>query len=285
MAAIWEGVLKQPFSIFQIDNVDRDDPLHGSKILLARANEGLLELERICDSHFTENPPQIREHVDRTSGERVFTLAVEKTLPPLVEVLVGEIIHRLRTALDHLVAAFVRLNGKEPDQLDAFPIARTKRQHRQACVAKLAKIDIKGQSFLSGVNAFKSGNEPIWLLAKIDNADKHDRLLRVDAIVPKVNPQLGLPALFIGDEPAGFHLGPLDIQDDRPSHVHVQNGAELLRIKWGGPIRLSDTKFIIVFDRPQEANGLNMCTLVLSQMDAVERIVRDAEAEFFAGPG
>lgn len=118
-------------------------------------------------------------------------------------VVVGEIVHDLRSALDHLVREVVHLSGGEPDSEHAFPICRaepcqgfqpwatrTWRKSRHKRHGKLYGVSDAAISLIEGSQPYKGGHGP-KLLALIDSLwqfDKHRMLLPI--VLPSVEPSL-----------------------------------------------------------------------------------------------
>ena len=67
--------------------------------------------------------------VDPQTGDEVIQSADLPSFPARWGVLVGELIHNLRSALDYLIGEFVREGGREPDSGNAFPISKTRARY------------------------------------------------------------------------------------------------------------------------------------------------------------
>lgn len=145
--------------------------------------------------------------------------------PPPVELglIAGDSIHNLRTALDHLVCALIRANGKQPKRANQFPIqvttpdkeAKKRIQRNLAGLASEARKRIRElQPFLDPSSERSRG---LRLLAILDNADKH---------------QLVTPAIAISDSPLirvdPPHLSPRGIVSFR-QYVPLFPGTTIFR--------------------------------------------------------
>jgi hypothetical protein len=74
----------------------------------------------------------------------------------------------------------VRANGGTPNLSTAFPICNSAKSFG----AKLSKIEAVGQEALDlikATKAYKGGNDGLWALRELDNADKHRLLITIAA--------------------------------------------------------------------------------------------------------
>jgi hypothetical protein len=92
----------------------------------------------------------------------------------------GDIVHNLRSALDHLAYQLVVVGSeKEPSRRVEFPIAKdfaTYEAEKTKKVQGMRPIAIKA---IDNVKPYKGGNEPLWRIHELDNIDKHRTLFSV----------------------------------------------------------------------------------------------------------
>ena len=148
---------------------------------LNRANDVITELERLLAEHLKENPIQSeftggREADDGgpnwASGKVSFPIA-----PPQSAVLVGDIIHNMRTALDHMASELARLNGK-PDKNVYFPFAENASGLEEQI--RNRKFNLCGKDAVNLLRTFKpyrGGNEALRSIHDLDILDKHRSLI------------------------------------------------------------------------------------------------------------
>lgn len=162
--------------------------------------EGCWAKLRRADLHLQELNAKIREYMDAghasisesyDPGNYSFEVRIEAAEPPnrlLWGVILGDVIHNLRSALDHLVWQLVLLGAERiPGRQHQFPIALTEAEYlggrglRERMLAGVAEdhravID-RVQPFRLGDNA--SGHS-LAHLKRLSNTDKH-RVLPVTA--------------------------------------------------------------------------------------------------------
>lgn len=107
-------------------------------------------------------------------------LKVLPRLPFDVIATAGDIVHNLRSSLDHLAHQLVIVgSGKEPSRRIEFPIAKdfdTYESEKTRKVEGMRPIAIKA---IDNVKPYKGGNEPLWRIHELDNIDKHRTLFSV----------------------------------------------------------------------------------------------------------
>jgi len=156
--------------------------LDSSREKIARAKELAAAFDSAVKDYYLPAPFQIRHDYDEQRGHLVWRLVNCKPPSLRLGVLVGEVVHHLRSALDHAVFQLIESNGKTPGNKSGFPIFsdvkgyRSKRRKmiRGVSAAAEARIELL-QPFHKGA-AFRE--HPLWILQNLNNTDKH-RLLAI----------------------------------------------------------------------------------------------------------
>lgn len=124
---------------------------------------------------------------DPNTGEKVVNLKIlEEPKNPEWGLILGDMVHNLRSALDHLVWQLVILNGKKPSRQNQFPIIGAKKEYweipkdRSESVRDrmLAGVAEEHRAFIDVVQPFNGRRDPgtrtaLSILSSISNADKH----------------------------------------------------------------------------------------------------------------
>jgi hypothetical protein len=103
-----------------------DHPLEDCRLKIARAKEEFDALHAEIIQFSKDKPYVVSFQVDPKTGDEIFESLEPPRFPRSWATRVGVIAHNLHSALDHLIAAFVRETGREPDGDNAFPISKTK---------------------------------------------------------------------------------------------------------------------------------------------------------------
>jgi hypothetical protein len=127
-------------------------------------------------------PYELWKHFDlQTSEYRVF-MRIRDAPPIKWSIIIGEIVHNLRSALDHLAWQLVKANGEKPDRNTGFPIfsedpfadnASEKALERWERMTRgMHSADI---AILKGFQPYNTGDQanPLFILNSISNRDKH----------------------------------------------------------------------------------------------------------------
>lgn len=129
-----------------------------------------------------------RVHFDKKTHIIAITVAVQKAPDPMWGVRIGEIIHNLRSALDHLVWELFILHNRKPPPLPSknqFPIFDTKARFKAHGVpVQLKGVSDRAIRLIEAEQPFpvadggtgEGVNSPLWHLAELSNADKHRTL-------------------------------------------------------------------------------------------------------------
>lgn len=112
-----------------MQNADR---LVGPKLKIERANSHIGDLVARDQSFFygDDGPPYTirREVYSKDPAQECFKCIVTRQIPDIFPIIVGEIIHNLRSAFDHLVCLLARQNSVKNTRSLHFPIGRD-REH------------------------------------------------------------------------------------------------------------------------------------------------------------
>jgi hypothetical protein len=175
-------------------------PLSGARLKLDRANEHIRDLEAGLQRFARQNPYEVAETTN-TAGDRVWVLKVRQEPPPRLSVVLGDAVHNLRAALDHLACAAVWRNRGEVTTSTAYPISDTAQRFERS----LSRIAAAGEETLELIRAskpYKGGNDALWALHRLDIRDKHRLLLTVGGAYRSFGIDLG--AMLAASAPEGF---------------------------------------------------------------------------------
>ena len=148
----------------------------GPKLKWLRAQTHMRELLQLLDVHGMSldvrfEPVEGEDHTYRT----VFS----KPTPQWLPLVLGDVIHNLRSALDLLICDIARARNKSPSKLK-FPFADNQRRYEDAIdTGEIRRLGSDVQKALKALKAFKDGNALLRGLHDLDIADKHDIIITV----------------------------------------------------------------------------------------------------------
>lgn len=162
------------------------DLVAGCRAKLDRAQELINILKVDIEQYFVKFPVRLeKEH--RNDGLEYSLVAYGEEAPPArFSVIAGEIVHHLRSSLDHLVHGLVLENGGQPSRFNQFPICTTERAFKDACNRRqLDGISPAAKAVVASVQPFTSSTPDdtvLHVVSELDNADKHRLLVVVAAM-------------------------------------------------------------------------------------------------------
>ena len=161
---------------------DASSPYYLVQAKLTRAGEHLDALEAAIGEFLDSEPFRPRPGADTETEESVIRIQIVRA-PPVVEwgVAIGDVLHNLRSFLDHLVW---HLGGNPPPNEDTseFPIFLDRVKYRRQGIERVVGAPPEAQAIIEDLQPFQRGHEahldPLWSLYELSNADKH-RLLHL----------------------------------------------------------------------------------------------------------
>jgi len=199
--------------------------LLGCAAKMRRAQVHLEELERqVFDWIRKEQPYRAIPEFDPQTGHGRIYLA-EDLLRPLSELwgpLVGDLAHNLMSALDHLICQLAVAEGKEIDcERTEFPVCiRDDPESQRYIRSKTTGLATGDVDRIRDLQPYKRGKrqDKLWLLNRINNIDKHRRLL------------LSIPAAH-GYELTIFRLRPHQFRDVQAFPQNTKAGQDVARFR------------------------------------------------------
>jgi hypothetical protein len=146
-----------------------------------------------CSNAFLETHPyQSVGEDDPQSGDRIVKFRLISESPPELAIVLGDAIHNLRSALDHLACQIVLAGGGKPNTHTAFPIFYAQKTFEAKFNGKIHGASQKMLDLVRGLNPYRRGNELLWALHKLDIIDKHRLLIPVATRSPLVFTNTGV---------------------------------------------------------------------------------------------
>ncbi len=153
-----------------------------SETKIARARQHLDTLEREVPAEIVESGPYaVRfSEVDPQTGWCEISLVPQDTEKPRLSVLVGDLVHNLRCALDYIITALADASGTPLTTRHQFPIFNTEGGYSARVTRKkdgpLQGI-VHGNTLIDTLQPYKlkpnPRADPLWHIHRFSNADKH----------------------------------------------------------------------------------------------------------------
>ena len=186
-----------------------DDRLKLIGIKIERANKHIAELEDFVLRSGVLPGKTIRRNTDAETGKPFLHFGSFNIYEPDIPAIMGDAVHNLRSALDHLAYHLVMVGTDkgevrtEPWEKIQFPITHSPDSYKSKRTAgKVQGMERKAIEAIDALKPYKGGNDPLWLLHKLDNTDKHSFILPIgdDIIISGVSLRASEPFFTaIGD--------------------------------------------------------------------------------------
>ncbi|MGN7187382.1 hypothetical protein [Microbacterium enclense] len=158
--------------------------LEGVVAKVLRANVLLAEIDQLALQFMIDNRPTFDVVADRANCS--YTVTAHVPAPPLViAVMFGEILHNLRSSLDHVARLLVLADGAipvdKPPHATTFPILLRPPKNE---LTIFPRVRSEALAAVESLQPYRSGDgerHPLWRLNQLNNIDKH-RLLHVTSL-------------------------------------------------------------------------------------------------------
>lgn len=156
------------------------------------AKRHLADLKASIGETLYTHPYRFDSHMDAETGDYVITVHDLPDMPPDWSLRVGDVVHNLRSALDHLAWQLVILDGGCPDEKTQFPIHESPFNKKGEWIRPQLRPAVTRVQILDALEDvqpyFGPQGEPVvyatnhlWRIHRLDIIDKHRLLLVVRA--------------------------------------------------------------------------------------------------------
>ncbi len=159
---------------------DTLEPFESAILKVARASRHIQELEHGIGEYLASKPvvlivEQPEDLIDLDC--HVWVARVKRTVPKEFAVVIGDVVHNLRAALDLLATDLVRLNGQDGSSV-YFPFAQTDANlERQIKEKNFRRAHPDVVALLRSLKPYTGGNVALRGLHDLDIQDKHQALI------------------------------------------------------------------------------------------------------------
>ena len=176
-------------------------PLDGPRGKVERTNEHVQNLQLEVQTFLNLNPYGVVLNRDPQTGEEVASARVSQDPPFRLGLIVGDAVHNLRSALDHLMYQLVLANGGKPDTWTEFPVVWeaekwNSKKYKAAGTKKQKGASIAVVDAIERLQPYKRGNkfreDPLWHIHEFDVRDKHRFINVVGCALRRQSFSLGL---------------------------------------------------------------------------------------------
>ncbi|HEY5110759.1 MAG TPA: hypothetical protein VII67_00330, partial [Acidimicrobiales bacterium] len=111
----------------------------------------------------------------------IYYLASVRYVPPAIDVIAGEVLQSLRSALDHLAYQLVQVGTGQPGPFSYvyFPIFDSAQEYESGKMRKIKGMRQEAIDAIDAIKPYKGGNDTLWQLDHLNIVDKHRLLVTV----------------------------------------------------------------------------------------------------------
>lgn len=245
-----------------------EKPLFASaKLKVKRANHHIRELVLLFNTFFHPDRDRVRfqEKVD-TSGKKHVTMKVSNKDMEDIPLIVGDAVHNLRTALDHVAHELVLLSGGKRTYHTKFTLRKTRKEVVTAIGGEIQGIGLDMVTrIIEYIQPYRGGNDALWTLHTLDIADKHHLILPVWTSVG-----IAFHVTDGSDNVTSFILGP--IREEEPRAIGTTPSPKIE--DYGNPVMQ------ILFEDIEGLRGQSVIPTLHHLQRAVSATIEDIERAF-----
>jgi hypothetical protein len=199
----------------------------GALLKIGRAQTHMAELDYAVFRYLRQRRYSISLIQDFETDRAGFELTLKEAPPLEIGVMLGDAVHNLRAALDHVIAANALAAGKTAKGT-AFPIGKDRADFEQRALDSARKAGPEAIAVCTDLKPYRGGNDALVDLHELDIVDKHQLLIGVAAaghFGGRYLKRLGDPQIsighrvhFFGPEPQ-FVPAPTGYEGQIPSEI------------------------------------------------------------------
>ena len=150
-----------------------------AKQKIKRANCHISDVEKIINNFVGEKPHRFSIYTDPNSHQVSIRVRFVLPVPEILAFVIGDAIHNLRCALDHMMWELVGLDRGTQDRNLSFPTHSNRVNFEAACQAVKTPSQWAKEAIRS-TEAFRDGRgHDLYQISQLDNSDKHRAIIPV----------------------------------------------------------------------------------------------------------
>jgi hypothetical protein len=248
---------------------------------IERAKKHILDLEEAWNAFSQEGAYTILFKDDPQKKERSYYLAAVKNFPLDFPLIIGDAIHNLRSALDHLAHLLMSVGTASPGPFPHvyFPISEDASKYKADSRRKVQGMRQDAIEAIDAIEPYGGGaGEALYQLHCLNNIDKHRLLLTVwsylqaHTLLPSQRAKV--TERYIGSYPGGT---PPDLRHvliaPTVKHFPLKEGDVLLTIPHSEMEATMQLRLDIAFGEPKIIEGKSVFESVHNWMNLIRALV------------
>lgn len=236
------------------------------RVKVERAKKHFGEVEIARDTFLSTEPYGFESKINPQTGYEDFYITRIQDPPVEIGLVAGDVIHNLRSALDHLAWQLVLANGQTPSVSTCFPIFDSAERFQTMDARKVRGMSQSAIDAIGATKPYKDGADALWCLHKLDIADKHHALLT--AIISVVEASL---TSFGSFTQPGFRFGGFSL----PNFQSPLKIGDVFFTREPGMHREVKLNFDVAFNEEGILEGKPVLRTLQYLIDQVEKLILD----------
>lgn len=202
----------------------RDKLLCGIFAKTERAKAQIRDLNTRIKDFYDTHPYEVVSELNAKGDREIWRFKLSRKLPAEISVIIGEILHNLRSPLDQILCAIAIKQGGNEDGI-AFPRGRDRKEFEAALRKQVKLLPADAIKLIRAAKPYRDrGNKLLWALLEMNRRDKH----RVGLVPVQLPAELSMSFLtfWIG-------LG-LSIGNRRGKHLRMNNAFDIEKLGYTG---------------------------------------------------
>lgn len=157
-------------------------------VKVKRAKEHFRSLEIEVRQYLDSKPYSIDVKRHPESRRLIYFVEGVHATPIRLTAILGDVIHNLRSSLDHLAYQLVWVGtSAQPSSHVYFPIADDKAKYPEQRTRQMKGATQAAIAVIDALAPYKGGNDTLWKLHKLNNVDKHRVLVTAGSAFQSVS--------------------------------------------------------------------------------------------------
>jgi len=170
-----------------------------------RAKKHLSDFEVELRAFLDSEPYKTGTKPDPKIPKAIKYYIVSAADPPLtLAAIAGDVVHNLRSALDHLAFHLVSVSKSQPGKKTGFPIFENSSEYEAQSHGKVKGMSTAAVEAIDRCKPYKGGNDAMWRLHELDIVDKHKSLfiagVHVTSFIPPPLLRVGIMKALAAQE-------------------------------------------------------------------------------------
>ena len=153
--------------------------LNGIYAKLERTDSQIQQLAGMIEAFFMYWPVGQISTFDQTLDEDVWTFAIGSPILPDIPVVIGEVLHNIRSSLDLVISAVAKQCGGS-GKGTGFPFGADATALEDQITQKCKPLPHRAVDLIRKWQPYKGGNDLLWAIHDLNRADKHREIVPVN---------------------------------------------------------------------------------------------------------